>query len=566
MLFCYLSVIILALKFLENRKNCTEKEINNGGLNLSIDNLNNINEIILEKIKKKDNSDQNKKTINYKANNRNKNNTTDLFPNNSLNELNIDKINKSINMNSLNNKNIFENSNFMEKVIKHKEKNIFLNKRNSFKKKVYINNKLINYSDVNSYINKKNDSKNQSFTDKAKTNKIKKLNSAKINFAGNIINKEDGVKSKFNYINKIEVKPNKNRNANKSLSKKKEKEKEEIYIDLNNNNYKIRVNPNPNKYTAFLNKSDKSNKTHFSKDKNPFAQNDTNRKSLILSSNDNPKKNIQNTQNSQNNTSVQQENSKINQQQKIRNVSRRNTKNLSKKEKAFYLLSKSPVLRLIERLIFGRSTQNVREVQSVSDILNRHKIFLKNKIKELEEEINECDKKINVPFNASKTAEITFNFILTKDEEEFKRFIIFMETDEEEKEYNIYIKLIYLLFDENYDGVEEDKLDEHFYEIINKKGFKNIKDYLYHIYIKKNENINIIHNIDKINELLKEAPNLIGDHFNNKICRFVLFTSFLISEIVEYGNDIKNTIELKIKTKAFIDIIKNKLLLYETNK
>ena len=565
MLFCYLSVIILALKFLENRKNCTEKEINNGGLNLSIDNLNNINEIILEKIKKKDNSDQNKKTINYKANNRNKNNTTDLFSNNSLNELNIDKINKSININSINNKNIFENSNFMEKVIKHKEKNIFLNKRNSFKKKVYINNKLINYSDVNSYINKKNDSKNQSFTDKAKTNKIKKLNSAKINFAGNIINKEDGVKSKFNYTNKIEVKPNKNRNANKSLSKKKEKEKEEIYIDLNNNNYKIRVNPNPNKYTAFLNKSDKSNKTHFSKDKNPFTQNDNNRKSLILSSNDNPKKNIQNTQNIQNN-SVQQENSKIIQHQKNRNLSRRNTKNLSKKEKAFYLLSKSPVLRLIERLIFGRSTQNVREIQSVSDILNRHKIFLKNKIKELEEEINECDKKINVPFNASKTAEITFNFILTKDEEEFKRFIIFMETDEEEKEYNIYIKLIYLLFDENYEGVEVDKLDEHFYEIINKKGFKNIKDYLYHIYIKKNENINIIHNIDKINELLKEAPNLIGDHFNNKICRFVLFTSFLISEIVEYGNDIKNTIELKIKTKAFIDIIKNKLLLYEANK
>lgn len=220
-------------------------------------------------------------------------------------------------------------------------------------------------------------------------------------------------------------------------------------------------------------------------------------------------------------------------------------------------------MRLIERLIFGRSTQNIREIQSISDILNRNKTLLKNKIKELEEEINECNKKINSPFNASKTAEITFNFILTKDEEEFKRFIIFMETDEEEKEYYIYLKLIYLLFDENYEGVEIEKLDEHFYEIINKKGFKNIKDYLYYIYIKKNENINIIHNIDKINELLKEAPNLIGDHFNNKICRFVLFTSFLISEIVEYGNGLKNAIELKIKTKGFIDIIENKLLLYE---
>lgn len=129
-------------------------------------------------------------------------------------------------------------------------------------------------------------------------------------------------------------------------------------------------------------------------------------------------------------------------------------------------------MRLIERLIFGRSTQNIREIQSISDILNRNKTLLKNKIKELEEEINECNKKINSPFNASKTAEITFNFILTKDEEEFKRFIIFMETDEEEKEYYIYLKLIYLLFDENYEGIEIEKLDEHFYEIINKKVSK----------------------------------------------------------------------------------------------
>lgn len=96
-------------------------------------------------------------------------------------------------------------------------------------------------------------------------------------------------------------------------------------------------------------------------------------------------------------------------------------------------------MRLIERLIFGRSTQNIREIQSISDILNRNKTLLKNKIKELEEEINECNKKINSPFNASKTAEITFNFILTKDEEEFKRFIIFMETDEEEKKNIIFI-------------------------------------------------------------------------------------------------------------------------------
>lgn len=549
------------MKFLENRKSIikkssTNKTINNGGLNLSIDNLNNINEIILENIKMKD---KNKKKIyNEKANCRNKK-IKDLFANNSLNENNYDKMNRSINLNSPNNRNIFDNSNFVEKIIKQKEKNLFLNKRKSYKKKILINNKMFNYSDANSYIKKKNDIKNQSsFSDKAK-NKLKKLNSAKINHIDNIINKKDGIKTKLNYIKKIEV--NKNQNLNLNLNKSTSKKKEEIYIDLSNNNYKNLGQTN--KFTVFLNKSEKGNKVHFSKDKNPFTQIE-NRKSLISSSNDNTKKDKKNIQNNQN-TAVLQENSKINQQQKIRTLSHRNTKNLSKKEKAFYLLSKSPVLRLIERMIFGRSTQNIREIQSVSDILNRNKILLKNKIKELEEEINECENKINSPFNASKTAEITFNFILTKDEEEFKRFIIFMETDEEEKEYYIYMKVIYLLFDESYEGVEIEKLDEHFYEIINKKGFKNIKDYLYHIYIKKNENINIIHNIDKINELLKEAPNIVGNHFNNKICRFVLFTSFLISEIVEYGNGVKNAIELKIRTKGFIDIIENKLLLYESN-
>ena len=556
------------MKFLENGKsiikeNCADKEINSGEFNLSIDNLNNINEIFLENIKIK--GKDKKKDYNEKTNYRNKNKTKDLFVNNSLNETNYDKMNKSINLNnSLYNKNIFDTSNFVEK-INYNEKNIFFNKRNSHKKKILINNKMINYSDVHSYIKKSIDSKNNQnlFTD-TKKNKLKKLNSAKINFANKIINKEDGIKSKFNYIKKIEVKQNKYQNLNKSISQNKE----EIFIDLSNDNYKHLANTN--KYTAFLNKNNKSNKVHFSKDKNPFSQIENRRSSLILSSNVNAKKDKKNIQNNQNiqkiqNTSVQLENSKINQQEKIRNFSHRNTKNLTKKEKAFYLLSKSPVLRLIERLFFGRSTQNIREIQSISDILNRNKILLKNKIKELEEEINECNNKINSPFNASKTAEITFNFILTNDEEEFKRFIIFMETDEEEKEYNIYMKLIYLLFDENYEGVEIEKLDDHFYEIINKKGFKNIKDYFYHIYIKKNGNINIIHNIDKINELLKEAPHLIGDHFNNKICRFVLFTSFLISEIVEYGNGIKNAIELKFKTKGFIDIIEKKLLLYEKN-
>ena len=115
------------------KENCTDKEINNGELNLSLDNLNNINPIILENIKTNDKNKNN--DYNGKINFRNKNKIKDLFANNSLNELNYDKANKSISINSLNNKNIFDNSSFVDKIIKHNEKNIFLKKKKSYKKK-----------------------------------------------------------------------------------------------------------------------------------------------------------------------------------------------------------------------------------------------------------------------------------------------------------------------------------------------------------------------------------------------------------------------------------------------
>ena len=147
------------MKYLENRKiivknSSTDKEINSGELNLSIDNLNNVNEIILGNIKI---NDKNKKSIyNEKTNYRNKNKIKDLFQNNSLNEINYEKMNRTINLNIHNNKNIYDNINFLEK-IKNNEKNLFLNKRKSYKKKILvdsINNKL-NYSDANSYLKKK---------------------------------------------------------------------------------------------------------------------------------------------------------------------------------------------------------------------------------------------------------------------------------------------------------------------------------------------------------------------------------------------------------------------------
>ena len=234
---------------------------------------------------------------------------------------------------------------------------------------------------------------------------------------------------------------------------------------------------------------------------------------------------------------------------------------LSALEKSYYILSKSPVLRLNERILFSRSTNNLRNIQSIPDILKHNEKLLKEKIKELEERISECDKRISTVFNPSKTAEINFNFILSKDEEEFKNFVFFAENEKEKEEYFCYLKLVYLLSNESYDNIELKNLSEKLYMSITKKGFKTVKEYLYYIYFKKKENNNIVYNIDKINNLLEEAK--VGEKYNIKFCRFALFTSFLVKEIIKYGNDVKNMVELKIKTKEFIDVINKKLELFK---
>ena len=234
---------------------------------------------------------------------------------------------------------------------------------------------------------------------------------------------------------------------------------------------------------------------------------------------------------------------------------------LSSLEKSYYILSKSPVLRLNERIIFGRSTSNLRSIQSIPDILKQNEKLLKEKIKELEGEMSECDKRISTVFNPSKTAEINFNFILSKDEEEFKNFVWFAENEKEKSEYFCFLKLIYLLLNESYDNIELKNLSEKLYMAINKKGFKTVKEYMYNIYFKKKENNNIVYNIDKINNLLEEAE--VDENYNIKFCRFALFTSFLVKEIIKYGNDVKNMVELKIKTKEFIDVINKKLELFK---
>ena len=236
-------------------------------------------------------------------------------------------------------------------------------------------------------------------------------------------------------------------------------------------------------------------------------------------------------------------------------------KKLSKREKSYYLLSNSPILRLNERLFFARSTINMRNIQNVADILSKNEIFLNDKIKELNDKIQICDKRINTSFNPSKTAEINFNFILSKDEDEFKNFSLFAENEKEKNEYFIFLKIIYLLFNEKFENIELKNLSGKLYSLISKKGFKTIKEYLYSLFFKKKDTSNAIFNITKINYLIEELKP--DKHFNIKFCRFALFISFLFKEIIAYGNDIKGMLELKVRTKELIDVINNKLKLYK---
>ena len=48
-------------------------------------------------------------------------------------------------------------------------------------------------------------------------------------------------------------------------------------------------------------------------------------------------------------------------------------------------------------------------------------------------------------------------------------------------------------------------------------------------------------------------------NYSFKMCRFMAFSIYLIREIINYANNIRDTIELKIRTKQFLDIVIEKL-------
>ena len=238
--------------------------------------------------------------------------------------------------------------------------------------------------------------------------------------------------------------------------------------------------------------------------------------------------------------------------------------NLSQKEKACLILAFSKCLRLTERAFFSFSSPKFKEAISKKLILDTQKIFLNEKLEELEEKINICDNKLQNKFNASKTAEITLNFVTLNIESDFKLNLTEGFDDETEKKYcDNYVKLLYLILGENYEKIENNMLVKNLYDKIGEKNYKNIKDYLFYLYIQNKDENKSLENIGKINEIIKKTPDILNFKVTEKYDKFILYTSVIINEIINFANKRYDTLKLKNNCKKMIEIINMKLNLYK---
>ena len=239
-------------------------------------------------------------------------------------------------------------------------------------------------------------------------------------------------------------------------------------------------------------------------------------------------------------------------------------KNLSPKEKACLILAFSKSLRLTERALFSFSSPKFKEAITKKKILEINQIYLKDKLEELEEKIYICDNKLENKFNASKTAEITLNFVTLNIETDFKLNLTDGLDDETEKKYcDNYVKLLYLIFGESYDKIENNMLIMNLYNKIAEKNYKNIKDYLFHLYIQNKDENKSLGNVDKINQIIKITPDILNFKMTAKYDKFILYTSVIVNEIINFANKRFDTLKLKNDCKKMIEIINMKLKLYK---
>jgi len=476
---------------------------------------------------------------------------------------------------------------YIEEKIKHKSSNDNSNNNllnfNITKNASPINSFSKIYNKNSSYLNKVNNVLKNEKNNKNKSNK--KIMSNDNNVKVNIIEKEKD----NNDINRYKIN-NLSSSFNNNFTNIKTNKI--VFIDLKNNNDIIKDHNNDNqneyklnlneKYLKNLGNNDstsnnkiiiKSSRNKNQNDKNlnvgKFNINNYHHSTFSKQNNNNNNNSIFIDKNIKNNFEDKQNNKKYLKELK-------NSKNLTNKELSFYILSKSPILRFCERMIISGGTSKLRNILSKETILNDNKKILENKINELKEKIVLCDKILDTPFTASKTADITLNFITSFQELEFKEFPILMYNDEEKKYYLTYIKILYYLLNEEIENNEKESnsldkdnilfLRNNLYLKLSNKGYKSIRDYLYNVYIKKKDEIKEIPKIVEINYLLSQCKNKNKNLFEIKtlkICKFISFTIYLIKEIIKFGNNIKSTLELKRKAKNVIDIVMKKLDKYK---
>ena len=334
---------------------------------------------------------------------------------------------------------------------------------------------------------------------------------------------------------------------NLSLFSNKKSKNNSVDKNLNNN----QININQKKYALNLNNEFKN------------IDNSNNKKANNIISMTPRYIRQSNNYNNSDNPSEKEINQNLKKINKNENAQIPEIKNLSQKEKSYLILSYSKCLRLCERMIFARSTSKLRQSISKKDILDTNRIYLNEKLKELENKIENCNDKLKNKFNASKTAEMTLNFITSNIENEFKLNLFQNLYDENDKIYCYnYVKLLYILLDEDYAQIEIENLIKQLYQKISNKGYTNIKDYLYFIYIKHLKENKTVENIDKINDILTTVPDLLSFKNSIKYDRFFSYTIYLLKEIVDFSNGVIDTIKLKRDCINFIDIINNKINLY----
>ena len=201
----------------------------------------------------------------------------------------------------------------------------------------------------------------------------------------------------------------------------------------------------------------------------------------------------------------------------------------------------------------------MRTMITIPELLKNNSIFLEDKINELERKLKFCNDNISIKFKASKISEITLNFLVSSEEEEFKKIFFSAEDESSRKDYYLYLKILFLLFNEKPGDIEDKYLKNKLYEKIEAKGFKSIKEYLYQLYIKNTVENHILENIDAINEILEQNPKILTFNYFLKINRFISFTTYVINEIISYANDMKNNMILKVETQKLLGVVQAKL-------